>query len=419
MKRLILSLVAFLLLPQRAEACTLLDWNWFAGYYQPSIFTLASEARTIDWVTVRTTGPQKCPRPPDPDMDPAKWEAFAKAEMIAPDLADPCLYVPDPPPGIHVASVVERLKGASPNSFDLFMVSVPPSESRYGLADVREISLSAAYRFHRAQAAEADGRHASPTYWHKATMDWPRDGTDSCGGRAAIDPAIRYVVFRDRYGGVTAYAPVQRDDDILLEGLRHLRADPSFDMRSTMRVEDYFRNISDLARVRLERCPHSARNTWTPMRLRAERGDISVFGEASQSDIQILHYFEFRKQACPEGSSILMVNFSPGDPHPHWASRSWLQRWFGHWLPSFDGMLSTLLDPLFDSAPPTQPITIRADGRIAVADIYTHLKLEGPATVSVDDVFRWHEQGRRDRALRRTPPWLLLRAIRGLSSPSP
>ena len=47
-----------------------------------------------------------------------------------------------------------------------------------------------------------------------------------------------------------------------------------------------------------------------------------------------------------------------------------------------------------------QPIRVAEGNRVRLSDIQSGLRLEGPESVSVDDVFRWHEEGKATRPRR-------------------
>ena len=251
----------------------------------------------------------------------------------------------------------------------------------------------------------------SPAYWHRAVIDMPRDGMSSCGGWPALDPSLRYVVLRNRKGAVMGYAPVQHNDDLLLVRLRAFRS--GADIRSTMRVEDYFRRTIALALVRIDECPRSVKRVErydpdeTTGRITALEGSLDNFSDQAQ----IWHYFRFRKQGCPAGRQFLLSAFQPGVAYDQWGERPLLDVALGLLSLAVDPYLGAVFKPLFDQPPPDQPIQVDSKGRIAVSDIYTNLKLEGPAYVSLNDAIRWHQEGRSARAIKTLWSWPLHRLV--------
>jgi hypothetical protein len=414
MIRLILLVFVAIALPGRANACTLFDWNPYDGFYEPNIIRLAREATTIDWVDIRVTGPQRCPRFPDPMFERDAYLAAMAAELepinSSIDICDFSLF---PQPGMFAADVVERLKGNSLSTFELYEGAADGTDKRFGFADIRELPIGAAYSFNRDQRIEADERHASLAYWYRAVADMPLDGTDSCGGRPAFSPNLRYIVFRDARGAVTGYVPVRHQDDVLLTRLRQLRDDPRADMRTAMHVEEYFRRAIDLALARVGRCGTDAtRNdggasAFTPNGIvTIERGDATFLTERyplkknEAAFSYLADHFSFRGETCPESGLVLIADLDMTDAsgvHSGWNLRDHIMK-----------VAALLLDPEYgadyvrDWQPwmLEQPIRVAEGNRVRLSDIQSGLRLEGPESVSVDDVLRWHEEGKATRPRR-------------------
>lgn len=386
-------------LPAPAAACTYLDWNPWSELVEPSLTRLVREAKTIDWVNVRYTGPRLCPRAPDPYLEPEAYAATTAAGPAA-ILSGPC-FTTDPKPGLLTASVIERLKGSSEQTFDLFFGYGDGTDLKFGFADIRELPITYAYRFELYERIEADNRHTSTAFWHAAAIGWSLDGTDSCGGRPALSPAIRYIVMRNAAGAVTASVPVRHEDDRLLARLRLERDRPATDLRRSLAVADYFRNTDDLALVRVVRC-RAAGSSVSLSQSSYERGAIAVergMQNAANDLDDLWSFFDLKGKTCPAGGKVLIASFVPDGVGQQPYSQSPVDIVIAVAVRILGGEDLDLFGAPFVAPPMAQPLVVQ-NGKVRITDILTGLKLEGPETVSVDDAFRWHEEGRRARLSR-------------------
>jgi hypothetical protein len=312
-------------------------------------------------------------------------------------LATDC-FTTDPKPGMLAATVVERLKGNSEQLFDLFFGYGDGTDMKFGFADIRELPIIYAYRFELYERIEANNRHASTAFWHKAEIGWPLDGMDSCGGRPALSPAVRYIVLRNAAGAVTASVPVQHEDDALLARLRLKRDQPHSDLRRSLAVADYFRNTDDLALVRVLRC-RAAGDSVSLSQSSDERGAIAV--ERGKHDAandlgELWSFFDLKGKRCPADAHVLVASFVPDGVGQQPYRRSPVDILISGAFRIFRDEEFDLFGTPFVGRPLAQPLVVQ-DGKVHVADILTGLRLEGPEIVSVDDAFRWHEEGRAAR----------------------
>ena len=347
-------------------ACSLENWNVYESVSQPSLARLTDEAATIDWVSV-DAGPVACPRSSPVEVASATAACPARREWSEGDFS---------------GRVVERLKGASGESFPL----VRWSGNRWeGFSDVREMPDVARSRVAVRTRAQADS-HAALLFWDEGALSFSLDGANSCGGSPVLDPGNRYVVFRDASGSVIALEPVLAGDDRLLQRLRARRNDHRASMREPFPVESLFRDAFGLVLTRVNFCRGGGRDADSERaRLTTLRGSPEFLfmtqdsqpvgggttwyehgapGAASFRFDYLSDSFAARGQGCPSrGSRILLLRPKI--------------------LPSDSSAYS--LD---------RPIPVAADGTISVADIFTALELTGAERVSVDQAFVWFEESR-------------------------
>jgi hypothetical protein len=399
LRRVIMLLALACGFPGPAAACTYLDWNPWSALVVPSLTRLVREAETIDWVNVRHTGPQLCPQMPDPRIQPAAYAAVI-ADGSEALLATDC-FTTDPKPGMLAASVVERLKGSSEQTFDLFFGFGDGTDMKFGFADIRELPITDAYRFELYERIEADNRHASTAFWHESAIGWSLDGMDSCGGRPALSPAVRYIVMRDAAGAVTASVPVKHEDDALLARLRLKRDQPDSDLRPSLAVADYFRNTDDLALIRVMRCRtvgvtgSLSQSNYEPGAIAVERGTHDAANDLDE----LWSFFDLKGKRCPAGGQVLIASFVPDGVGQQPYRRSPVDILISGAFKMFGDEEFDLFGAPFVGRPLAQPLVVQ-DGKVHIADILTGLRLEGPESVSVDDAFRWHEEGRTARTSR-------------------
>lgn len=385
----------------------MLDWNRYESYWEGDLSLLVREAATIDWVDISITSAPRCP-------------SWAEVEAMGRDThvdTPECSGWGLPAPGLFRANVVERLKGASPAAFDLFMTSplwtdwegktYPPE--KFGFSDLRQFSSDLVHRFRREQVMTAAGGHRSFTFWSWSVSQFSLDGQDSCGGRRSLDPSQRYIVFRNSAGAVTALEPVSREDDLLLERLRRIRDGAFSDIRSELSVEDYFRRTSNLVLARVSLCIDADDSDREIGWLVVDRGDPAFLQnkrrpkDAPPQEVysfkELPDFFAFRKEACPMGRKILVLSFDTTEYGPLLYLRMIVDG-----LPEPVARMAGLSDyttlMTAYSSSPDQPVRVSDGNIVKLSDIQTGFKLVGPDSVSVDDIFRWHDEGRAKRAKR-------------------
>lgn len=354
-----------------AAACSLSDWNVYEAWFEPSIIDLTRTAATIDFIQVeRTELSIDCPRP-GANMTRDEARAYRNERRAVPG----CDPIGSPAPGTFEGVVIERLKGSSPDVFSLGLRSArdKPSE-RVGFSDPAHRSLESEAGIHAAARREADTRRNGPDYWSNPVAQFQTDGSNSCGGYYTVVPDMTYVVFRDDTGAVIALEPAWEDDE-LLRRLRLRRDDPTFDLRDTMGIEAWVVRATDIAVVSVEYCLGQGTNDYEDEKaaISQVRGEATFIyrhnkaaGEWESGQLHPIRFddlpdfFEWRGQPCPaEGSHLLVLRFE-------------VSGW-----------------PI-----PLLPIPVSQDGLINREDIPTALRLTGPETLTVDQVFQWFEAGR-------------------------
>lgn|GEM_PF-2299502 len=408
LRTVLLALVPAMAAPAPAFACSLSDWNSYESHWKGDLSQLVREAATIDWVDIAITNARRCPS--WADKEAMGRDAFYAT--VEPD----CDWSNLPKAGIFKAEVVERLKGASPASFDLFMMTeryvdyrgvVYPPE-RFGFSDLQSLPPYLVHDFRRGEVMTAAGGHRSLAFWSRGVSQFQLDGGDSCGGRRSLDPSQRYIAFRDRAGVVTALEPVAREDDLLLERLRRLRDGALSDIRSELTVEDYFRRTSNLVLARVSLCLDSDYYERELGWLVIDRGDPAFLEEDRPKDApprevfsfsELADFFVFRKEPCPVGRRILVLSLDTAEYDPIYQLHM-----IAEGLPVIVARMAGLHDyttlmTSYDYAP-SLPVRVTDGNRVKLSDIQTGFKLIGPESVSVDDIFRWHEEGRAKRKWR-------------------
>jgi len=314
--------------------------------------------------------------------------------------------------GGDTAVVLERLKGRSPGRYRLVRESYEPTDppefqSFYGFPVSPDTSPVLGL-FSLSQKAKADEGHRALRFWDNGGVGMQYLGLDSCGGPEGFEPRMRYVVFRAINGAVLGYTPVLHEDDELLTRLRRRGVERTA-LERRIPVADFFRRADSVSLARVKNCPHSIWEDRANVTvLRGGLGDADPFDDRPRppgpdQNYGFLHdFFAARKQACPAGRDILAFRIRmPGvlvQSDPAWARRSvrGLQQ------------VSQLNEAEFS---PNEPLTlywdpglpravIVANGAVRLADIPTGLKLIGPDSVSVEDAFRWSEEGAAARAKR-------------------
>lgn len=402
-KRLVIALGVFASIPMPAYACSLLDWNNYESYWESPFSELLGQAVTIDWVEVEVIGPQRCP--PYSERETKRF----------PELPPECEDYDLPAPGMFEAHVVERLRGKSKAAFDLFMMS--PAQSfadrfyppeKFGFSDLRELYTDLATHFRQNERAIASGAHASLVYWNRGVSQFRTDGGSSCGGWRSLDPSLRYVIFRAKSGAVVALEPVTREDDVLLVRLRALRDGTQTGIRTTLSVDDYFRQTDELVLARVTKCKDDV-NAAQEGLLVVKRGDAAFLrGEDRRDPFRYLQapfalafddlpdYFAFRHERCPVGEDVLLftMKMSASDPLYHFDRLVERLPPQIAYLAGLDRYPSYAPDRDFYHA---QPVRVSSGDRVKLSDLQTGLNLAGPDSVSVDDIFRWHAEGRAER----------------------
>jgi len=275
----------------------------------------------------------------------------------------------------RLASSRQRKASSSPDVFPLGLRSArdKPNE-RVGFADPAHQSLEDEAGIQAAARREADTRRKGPDYWSNPVAQFQTDGSNSCGGYYTVVPEMTYIVFRDDAGAVIALEPAWADDE-LLRRLRLRLDDPTFDLRDTVGVNVWTARATDIAVVRVEFCEGQGTGSYEDEKaaISQVRGEATFIyqhnkaaGEWESGQLHPIRFddlpdfFEWRGQPCPaEGSHLLVLRFE-------------VSGW-----------------PI-----PLMLIPVWADGLINREDIPTALRLTGPETFTVDQVFQWFEAGR-------------------------
>lgn len=409
-----------------AWSCSLTNWNQYEDFARPPGQDLLARSATVDWIAVEPPPPPQCPRYADHFADPGIDDDESAWEQAPQECQDPWEQSVSP---VFVGSVIERLKGASPDRFVLMRYVAP---WRYGsgrgserspgrwerFSDLRRTPATSNISFSLGERSVAEGRHRDLAFWDGGKVGFNLDGSNSCGGAPTLDPDLRYVVFRDDMGSVLALEPVLHDDDALR--LRDHADAPAAFAATPYPARDVFRSARGLVEACVLSCqgggPRSSYETERA-RLRVTRGDPGepqrIFwslvpepdpGRFAFNDLW--DFYQSRGEPCPRGESVLLLVVAfPGGPR--WdGAEAWTESRFPGWqaatadrLEALDGEneVSPLDAILTDSLPQLglpRPIRIH-DGRIRLADIPTGLTLTGPEWITVDQAFQWFEEGRR------------------------
>ncbi|NEX94894.1 hypothetical protein [Caulobacter sp. 17J65-9] len=360
-----------------------------------------ADAATVDWIRIEPPGPPACPRPPKWQDDEAAmdraWEAYpAECQGLEPANVR------------FTASVVERLKGASPDRFDLFDRGRGGDHVR-PLTDLRSGSAVNQVYVGLHEKATADRRHRTDAFWLDGDLGPSRDGRDSCGGLGALDPRMSYVVFRDAGGAVTALEPVLYGDDELLARLRRAASEPAA-LARPVSTPDFFRGASRLILVQVDRCRSGERD----VQARLLRGDADAFPREDYRevrpneselvrvdgiDVDFLHdWFVWTHGRCG-GQTLLVVD--RGYETVPAAELDW------------DYALAEASEARDDRAMPDRATYVASlsgrysprvvevrDGRLRPAELSPEAALLGPAEITVDEAFAWFDEGRAARVRR-------------------
>ncbi len=410
-----------------AWSCSRANWNTYEDFGRPPGRDVLARSATVDWITVEPPPPPLCPRLPDGFINPESYDDDAAWEQGPEECQDPWGQSYSP---IFVGSVVERLKGGSPDRFALMRYTAPwrdeadPDSAWHPgrwerFTDLRRTSVTTHIGFSLGERNVAESRHRDLAFWDRGEIGFNRDGSNSCGGAPSLDPDMRYIVFRDAMGAVLALEPVLHDDDAFLTRLRDHADSPAAFATTPYPVHDFFRSARGLIEARVLSCegggPRSSYRT-EHARLRVTRGDTGELrrtfwslepevGPGQFSFNDLWDFYQVRGEPCPRGQSVLiLVAALPGTPA--WdGALAWTEARFPGWHAAASKRLKDLDDEdeispleffLTDPLPKTglpRPIRIH-DGRIRLADIPTGLTLEGPEWITVEQAFQWFEEGR-------------------------
>jgi hypothetical protein len=354
-------------------------------------------AATVDWIRIEPPGPPACPRPPvwtgdEAAMDRA-WDAYPQE----------CQAGPYSSKVRFQANVVERLKGASADRFELFDHGWGDATTVRPLTDLRSGPALSQVQVAVHERAIAERRHRADVFWVDGDLGPSLDGQNSCGGFAAVDPQMSYVVFRDAGGAVTALEPVLYGDDELLLRLRRAGSEPAALVRP-LAAPEFFRSAGRLVLVRVDRCRRDERDVAAHLL----RGDPEAFPREEYREVRpnehepvrvdgidvdfLRDWFQWTGRPCG-GQTLLIVDHPSETVQP--AEAGW-ERAFAEvpeargdpgasfvtgWAVSFPGRFRPRV------------VEVR-DGRVRLADLRPEAALEGEAEITVDQAFAWFDEGR-------------------------
>ncbi|HYC96783.1 hypothetical protein [Brevundimonas sp.] len=410
-----------------AWSCSRVNWNTYEDFGQPPGRDVLARSATVDWIRVEPPPPARCPRYPDGFTHPEVYDddsAWERGPEECQNFSDEGVSP------IYIGSVIERLKGRSPDRFALMRYIAPrrdetdrDSEWSAGrwerFTDLRRTPATRNISFSLGERSTAEGRHRDLAFWDGGDIGFNLDGSNSCGGVPTLDPDMRYVVFRDENGAVLALEPVLHDDDAFLGRLRDHADAPAAFAATPYPVRDFFRSALGLLEARILSCDGGgSRSSYETERatLRVTRGDpgppqrtfwslTPETGEGRFAFNDLWDFYQTRNEPCPRGESILLlVAGLPGTPT--WdGALAWTEDRFPGWHDAASSRLRELddedritplefflTDPLPKAGQP-RPIRIH-DGRIRLADIPTGLTLAGPDWITVEQAFQWFEEGR-------------------------
>jgi hypothetical protein len=421
---IIASAVASLATP--ALSCSLRNWNIYEDFAQPPGADVLGRAATVDWIVVEPPPPQRCPRYPDYFLNPAAFEDDAPDQDEGPEECRDDWFDQATAP-LYVASTIERLKGRSPDRFVLATYVEPYwNDSAWidgywrKFSDHRRLPATSDISVSVEARSIAEGRHNDLAFWDSGDVGFTLDGSSSCGGQPTLDPAMRYIVFRDAMGAVLALEPVLYGDDEFLERLREHAADSTAFAVTPYPVADFFRSASALIQARVLKCEGDtgprASSESEEATLRVTRGDNASVErlfwqakrrpEATEFEFNDLwDFYQTRGETCPRGQAVLLLSAGLKGP-PIWdGADAWTEAQFPGWNSAVGARLRetgeqdeiTPLQFVVGDPLPTvgvaRPIRIH-DGRIRLADIPTGLTLTGPEWITVEQAFAWFEEGR-------------------------
>lgn len=417
-----MTVIAFASVATPALSCSMSNWNVYESYFEPNVSQLVNEAATIDWVSVEPRGPRQCPRQFDTWVDDDQLPEAG----LAGTWSEQCDYGGSTPwRQPDAALVIERLKGESPDRFSLAILRRPyfydgewSQPLWHAFSDLRETSIFLEVLVRLNEKAVAAGRHKAVDFWDRGASEFRNDRTNSCGGDPTLDPSLQYLVFRDADGSVLALEPVAYDDDVLLTRLRARRDEGASDIRESYPVDAFFSKATGLVQTRVDQCrvtgPSSEGEHGV---LTVQRGDASFIldsqwsvGGSDDPDVWYEHgppgartfnfndlpdYFAQRGEQCPaRGESVLILSLDRPEAPRETPDLGWVEAEFPGWLEAVPQDWRTYLAPPSVYNGPHRPIRVSADGQVRLSDIPTALRLEGPETVTVDQIFQWFEEGR-------------------------
>jgi hypothetical protein len=402
--------VAWLMLATAVDACSHgSSFNPYAEWLaRPKPGDVAAAA-TIDWVRVESPGPPPCPRPLPWDTPKGTPEPPRSAACMA---ASSLISGPDYP---FVATVIESLKGASPQRFVLVHPSWRP-EGAGGWAyfsDLRSAPQERQFALSIQAKARADTRHLGAWFWDRASLEPINDGSNSCGGDATLDYSLPYIVYRDTAGRVLGMEPVLYQDDELLQRLRKAKTQRG-SAAPTANVADVFRTADALLLVEARRCHWVGSHHWYDRRVetRVLRGDPDSLPRMDYVDLPsgdndyrrvpgvaadfIYDWALAHHQACGGGQAMLVVK-APFSGFPKVAPDTARAEALA---PVSAAALKEIVarDPLWvQEQDRTAPVL---NGLVRRPDLDTGLVLAGPQTFTVDQAFAWFAEGAASRAER-------------------
>ncbi|NBW07037.1 MAG: hypothetical protein EBR82_03325 [Caulobacteraceae bacterium] len=348
--------------PEVARACSYAGNTYDRDKREP-LDALFRRSAFVERVLVQIGAPPTCPRRPSVGAKDDVWDAYyaSAGEQCAPD---PFNEPPAPLTGI----VEERFKGSGPDTLSL--------APEYGdFSDVRRFSIADEQQFADGERARASGGHAWPEFWLESDIGFAKDGTNSCGGRPFLVPAMDYVLFRDQAGKIVGAEPVSRDDDAFLGWLRRDPAEAA--SARTFTAQQAFAATPFMALVEVTRCPPTSARSSGHVAARLLQGDptfvfaseVEIGGEAETYYLDA--WFAFHRTRC-HPMTLLVVSTSA---YPASARSSDETRFQGRaWVP------------------PT-PAVVAGDS-VRVADLFPGVHLTGPERVTVDQAFAWQEAGK-------------------------
>lgn len=337
-----------------AIACSY-DGNEYELWQREPIEELVARSAMIERVRVEH------PTEPPCEDEPARGATQAERDAWYNRLSPLCWT--HGIPGIPLeGTVVERFVGEGPSRIALAWRGYDGDDWYFSdLAQVYENDRTYVLGYD----AERYDLHSRRAFWMDHGIEYPLDGSDSCGGFPTLIPGNEYVLFRDEGGATIAAEPISGADDALVQWLR-LPVDSEARLRATLFTpQEAFEAASGLVEVSVTRC------------------------ERTTSEYAQWPYDVFGLQRRGTRRS-----HSRDEVQPDEETELFLSAWF-IWRDLPCGPVDLLLVDTLGGGDylPEMPAVI-TDGTVSVAELFPGVRLTGPERVTVDQAFEWFKAGR-------------------------